>query len=103
MKKVVKFVWKVEGKKRFQDIKDAIAKAPVQVSQDYSKDFMVFSFASEDTIAYVVLQKNKDGNEQPIAFMSRLLQSSKLNYCTTEKQDCALVKSLKHSRTYGLF
>eukprot|EP00253_Pinus_taeda_P015867 PITA_15867 len=61
---------------------------------------MIFSFTSEDTIASVLLQKNKDGHEQPIAFMSKVLQNSKLNYNTMEKQDYALVKSLKHFRTY---
>jgi len=55
---------------------------------------MIFSFTSEDTIASVLLQKNKDGYEQPIAFMSRVLQNSKLKYNTMEKQAYALVSSL---------
>jgi len=41
----------------FQDIKEAIVKSLVLVSPDYSKDFQVFSFASEDTMACVLLQK----------------------------------------------
>eukprot|EP00253_Pinus_taeda_P034527 PITA_34527 len=61
---------------------------------------MIFSFASENTIAGVLLQKNKDGHEQPIAFMSSALQNSKLKYNTMEKQAYALVKSLKHFKTY---
>ena len=66
----------------------------------YFKDFDVFSFASEDTIVGVLLQKNKEGQEQPIAFMSRSLQNFELKYTTMEKQAYALVKSLKHFRTY---
>eukprot|EP00253_Pinus_taeda_P004425 PITA_04425 len=61
---------------------------------------MIFSFASEDTIAGVLLQKNKDGHEQCTAFMSRVLQNSELKYNTMEKQAYALVKSLKHFKTY---
>eukprot|EP00253_Pinus_taeda_P022815 PITA_22815 len=61
---------------------------------------MIFSFTSEDTIVGVLLQKNKDGHEQPIAFMSRALQNSELKYNTMEKQAYALVKSLKHFKTY---
>eukprot|EP00253_Pinus_taeda_P032992 PITA_32992 len=78
LKKDAKFVWQEDGKRDFQEIKCAIARAPVLVSPDYSKDFMIFSFASEDTISSVLLQKNKDGHEQPIAFMSRALQNSEL-------------------------
>ena len=63
LKKDVKFLWKEDGKKAFQGIKGAIAQAPVLASLDYSKDFMIFSFASEDTIAGVLLQKNKEGHE----------------------------------------
>ncbi len=67
LKKDVKFLWKDDGQKVFQEIKGAIVIAPILVSPDYSKDFMIFSFASEDTIASVLLQKNKDDHEQPIA------------------------------------
>ena len=63
LKKDVKFVWLEDGKKDFQEIKSAIAKALVLVSPDYSKDFMIFSFTSEDTIVGVMLPKTKDGHE----------------------------------------
>ena len=54
----------------------------------------------EDTIVGVLLQKNFEGFEQPIIFMSRALQNSELKYAIMEKQAYALVKSLKHFRTY---
>ena len=74
--------------------------SPVLISPDYSKEFHIFSFSSEDTIASVLFQKNKEGKEQPIAFMSRALQHLELKYTTMEKQAYALVKSLKHFITY---
>ena len=55
LKKDAKFVWTDEGREDFSTIKDAITRSPVLVSLDYTKDFMVFSFASEDTIARVLL------------------------------------------------
>jgi hypothetical protein len=48
----------------------------------------------------VLLQKNDEGQEQPIAFMSKALQNSELNYTTMEKHTYALVKSLKHFQVY---
>ena len=50
--------WTLKAKKSFADIKKAILEAPVLVSPDFSKDFLIFSFASEHTIAGVLLQKN---------------------------------------------
>ena len=69
---------------------------------DYTKDFAIFSFASEDTIAAVLLQKNSDNLEQPISFFSKTLRDSKLKYNIMEKQAYALVKALKFFRIYVL-
>jgi hypothetical protein len=57
----------------------------VLVSLDYLKDFLIFSFAFEDTFARVLLQKNNSNMEQPIAFMSKNLRYSKLEYTIMEK------------------
>jgi hypothetical protein len=49
--------WTAEPRKSFEQIKKALTEAPVLVSPDYSKDFLIFSFASCDTVAAVLLQK----------------------------------------------
>lgn len=49
------FKWSVEAKKYFSDIKKALTKAPVLVIPNFSKDFMIFSFASKHTTAGVRL------------------------------------------------
>jgi hypothetical protein len=100
LKKDVKFEWNDESKRAFESIKTAICEAPVLISPDYEKDFQIFSFASEDTIVGVLLQKNDQGHDQPIAYMSRALQNSELKYPMFEKQAYALVKSLKHFRVF---
>jgi hypothetical protein len=70
------------------------------INPDYSQDFIIFSFSSQYTIAGVLLQKDANNYEHPIAFMSKVLRDSELNYSITEKQAYALVKSLKHFRNY---
>ena len=47
--------WTTEPRESFVQIKRALTEAPVLVSPDYSKYFLVFSFASFDTIAAVLL------------------------------------------------
>ena len=68
------------------------------VSPDFTKYFLVFSYASEHTIAAVLLQKNNENIEQPIAFFSKMLRDGELKYDIMEKQAYALVKALKISR-----
>jgi hypothetical protein len=48
----------------------------------------------------VLLQKDVDDYEHPIAFMRKFLRDSELNYSIIEKQACTLVKSLEHFRNY---
>jgi hypothetical protein len=72
------------------------------ISPDFTKDFYLFSFASEHTIAAVLLQKNNEGYEEPIAFLSKSLRDNALNYKIMEKQAFALVKSIKYFRVYIL-
>ena len=70
------------------------------VSLHFSKDFLNFSFASQDTIAIVLLQKNADGLEKTIAFFSKTLRDFELKYNTLEKQAYSLVNALKFFRIY---
>ncbi|MBO1694910.1 RNase H-like domain-containing protein, partial [Bacteroides uniformis] len=67
-----------------------------------SKDFYIFSFASEHTIAAVILQKNPQGQEKPIAFFGKALRDAPLKYNIMEKQAFALVKAFKDFRVYIL-
>ena len=102
LKKHQEVKWTAEAKNSFEKIKKALTESLVFVSPHFLKDFMTFSFASHDTIAIVLLQKNADGLEQPIAFFSKALRDSELKYNTLEKQAYSLVKALKFFRIYVL-
>jgi hypothetical protein len=48
----------------------------------------------------VLLQKNEEGQERPIAFFSRALRDAEIRYEIMEKKAYALVKSLKYFKVY---
>jgi hypothetical protein len=102
LKKDSRVNWTTEAKASFAHIKKVISEAPVLASPDYLKDFLIFSFASEHTIAAVLLQKDDEGFERPIAFFSKSLRDAELKYDIIEKQAYAMVKALKAFRTYVL-
>jgi hypothetical protein len=99
-KKDVAFRWDDKAIKYFEDIKDPISQALVLINPDYSRHFIIFSFASQDTIAGVLMQKDADNYEHAMDFMSKVLGDSELNYSITDKLAYSLVKSLKHFRNY---
>ena len=65
-----------EEKLSFERIKQALIEALVLVIPRFSKDFITFSFSSEDTIETILLQNNLEGLEQPISFFSKFLRDS---------------------------
>ena len=101
LKKGADIKWIAEAKHSFEEIKKALTQAPTLISPNFSKEFLVFTFASENTIAGVLLQKGQQGIEQPISFFSRTLANSELKYIL-EKQAYALVKAIKDFIIYIL-
>jgi hypothetical protein len=64
LKKDYTFEWTLETQMAFSNIKKAIITAPVLVSVDFNKDFILYSFASKETIAcYIYLEKSKRGRD----------------------------------------
>ena len=57
MRKDHEIKWTMEAKKSVKDIKKSISEAPVLVSLDFEKYFLVFSYASEHAVTGVLLQK----------------------------------------------
>ena len=80
LKKDAEIKWEDKSKNSFAASKLALTEAPVLIYPDFEKEFFTFSYASEETIAVVLLQKNDDGFEQPIAFFSRALRDVELKY-----------------------
>ncbi len=60
LKKDKEFKWSTEACESFDLIKKALTETPVLISPDYTKDFLLFSFASEHRVARVLLQKNDE-------------------------------------------
>jgi hypothetical protein len=102
LKKDVVIKWSLEVKSNFQTINKSLVEFLILSIPDYTKDFFIFSFAFEETIVVVLLQKNEEGHEQPISFFSRAQRDNELKYDIIEKYPYARVKSLKAFKVYVL-
>eukprot|EP00253_Pinus_taeda_P001881 PITA_01881 len=103
LKKDTKVKWTIEAKQAFEEIKKALTQTPVLTSPNFDKEFIIFSFASEHTTAVVLLHKDDQGCEKPIAFFTKALRDAPLKYQIMEKQAYALVKAIKDFRVYILY
>eukprot|EP00253_Pinus_taeda_P003272 PITA_03272 len=78
LKKGAEIKWTDVARRSFESIKRAIVEAPTLSSPDYSKEFHIFSFAFEDTLATVLLQADEEGAKHPVAFFSKTLRDVEL-------------------------
>ena len=102
LKKASELRWTDAARKSFEFIKKAIMEAHTLRNPYYNKEFHIFSFASEDTIAAVLLHAIEEGSEHLAAFFSKTLRDVELRYDIIEKQAYAFIKSLKSFRVYIL-
>ena len=79
----------------FNKIKAEIAHAPSLKIPNFDKDFILYTFASNNSLAATLTQKEEGGDEYPISFMSTGLQGVELNYHVVNKQAYTVFKAVK--------
>ena len=80
------FKWGYKEKEAFDAIKKAIIDAPALNTPNFSKDFILYTLATETSYAAILKQLNDQQIEAPISFFSSNLQGAELNYSDVEKK-----------------
>jgi hypothetical protein len=70
------------------------------MSHDFKKTSYYTRFPYDIAFVVVLTQKDQEGNEYPIDFMSFSLQGEELDYPEVDKQDYVVFKMVKHFRPY---
>jgi hypothetical protein len=85
IKKDVKFKWTYVEKEAFEMIKVTIVSSPALQILDFTKEFLLYTFASDHSLVALLNQKDQQGNECTIVFMSTGLQGVEINYPPVDK------------------
>ncbi|KMQ91307.1 enzymatic polyprotein endonuclease reverse [Lasius niger] len=93
-----KFQWTQEQQHALEILKEKLTTAPVLKYPDFTQEFIVMTDASDYAIG-AILSQGKIGEDQPVAYASRVLSRAEQNYNTTEKE-LAIVWAVKHFRPY---
>ena len=92
--------WNEKCGKAFIELKEVLTRAPILVTPDWTKPFILQTDASAFGLGYVLSQIDGTGEEHPIAFASKKLLQSERNYSAIEREALAIVQGVKHFRTY---
>ena len=83
MSKEVKWIEKCD--KAFIELKEVFTHAPILVTPDWTKPFILQTDASAFGLGYVLSQMDGTGEEHPIAFASKKLLQCERNYSAIER------------------
>ena len=95
----LKFTWTEEHDKAFLTLKKSLLEAPNLVFPNFELPFNIDTDAS-NTLLGAVLSQGIDGIEYPIAFESRVLTKTEVNYATTKREALGVVQAVQWFRPY---
>ena len=70
IKKDFNFKWTKERREAFDKIKEAIVEDPTLWSLNFDNEFILYIFSSDHSIVAMLTQKNEEGEEFLVSFMS---------------------------------
>lgn len=88
-----------EYKKSFNELKKLISSDQILAYPDFELPFILTTDASNYALG-AVLSQIQDGIEKPIAFGSRTLNKTEVNYSTTEKEALAIIWAVEKYKPY---
>jgi hypothetical protein len=98
-KKDVPFEWTNEHQQAFDILKRILSPEPLLIYPDFSQPFIVACDDSTKAIG-VILSQLRNGEERPIAYCSRQLNSAESKHSVTELELLAFIFATKQFRCY---
>ena len=94
------FIWGEEQQQAFDALKQALITAPILAHPDTSKPYTLYTDASNKAIGAILVQKDNEGVERVIAYLSHKLSGAQLRWPTIEKEAFGVVYALKKFHPY---
>lgn len=95
LKKGVPYVWTLVTESTFQQLKEALIKAPMLALPDFTKQFVLETDASDVGFRAVLMQSN-----HPIAYLSKAICPKNQALSTYEKEYMAIMLAVDKWRPY---
>ncbi|XP_069495595.1 protocadherin-8-like [Ambystoma mexicanum] len=98
LKKGNTFSWNDSAQKAFQTLKEKFTSASILITPDQSKQLIVETDASQYALGAVRLQTTEQGEERPVAYLSKTFNTAEQNYSVLEKELLAIKQAFKEWR-----
>ncbi len=96
----IPFQWSEKCQRSFENAKSLLANAPVLVTPNFEKRFLLAVDASAYGAGAVLLQEDCNGIEHPVSYFSKKFNRHQQVYSTVEKEALALILAVQHFEVY---
>jgi RNase H-like domain found in reverse transcriptase len=100
MKKDKQFEWTEDCQKAFDTLKQRFTEEPVLLMPDHSQPFQLESNASKYLTGAVLTQTDSNGEQHPVAFLSKTFNDTERNYEIYDRELLGIVRALEEWRHY---
>lgn len=102
VRKDIDFIWNERRQEAFDQLKDAISKAPVLRPIDYESDLPVVLSVDSSKIAvgFILSQLDENGKKRPARYGSLPMNEREANYSQPKLELYGLFRALRHYRLY---
>lgn len=97
-----KFILPDDAFKAFETLKQCLSSSPLLVHFSDTLPIKIFTDASADGLGAMLTQKQIDGSEKPVAFLSRSLKNSERRYSSVELEFLAIIYALRTWKNFIL-
>ena len=94
------FRWGPEHQKSYDILKQALCEAPILAHPDTSKPYILYTDASDKAIGAILVQKDDNGLERVVSYLSHKLSGAQLRWPTIEKEAYGVVYALRKFHPY---
>lgn len=95
LKKRIQFVWTTTAQEAFDLLKNALTQAPVLAIPDFTKQFVLGTYASDSGFGAVLMQES-----HPVAYLSKQVCPKNQALSTYEKECMAIILAVDKWRCY---
>ena len=94
------FQWGNDQDKAFARLKNALSEAVLLFMPDFSKPFVIYTDACVEGLAAALYQKDEEGAERPLVFISRKLKPAESRYGASNLECLAVIWALDKLHFY---
>ncbi|KAL0394684.1 UNVERIFIED_CONTAM: putative protein K02A2.6 [Sesamum latifolium] len=98
--KFLGFIIRQSCDKAFKSIKSYLMKPPILVAPIYGRPLILYVVAQERSVGILLAQKNDEGKENALYYLSRTMTPNELKYSPIEKLCLALIFAIQKLKHY---